>query len=155
MPPRPPTGGNTFKEPTRSPLLVGRRKDLLESEDPTSVYGLMGHDMGLEDPSRDFFSEGDFLSRHSKAAQAPEMRLRPSTGRIVKVHNKVDFARGLKLLDNMVKTNKVAQDVRQQRFHERPGLKRKRQKSQRWIARFRRAFQHTVGRVNELRRQGW
>lgn len=152
-PPRPPPGSNTFGEPSRSPLLAGRRKELLDSEDPTSVYGLMGHDMGLENHS--LFSEGDFLSRHGKAAQTPEMRLRPSTGRMVRVAKKVDFARGLRLLDQRMRQNKVAADVQAQRFHERPGLKRKRQSSKRWIARFRRAFKHTVGRVNELRRQGW
>lgn len=158
LPPRPPTGANSFAEPNRtlprSPLLANRRQDLLESSDPTSVYGLMGHDMGL-DASRHTFSEEEFLTRHAKTAQAPEMRLRPSTGRIVKIQNKVDFARGLKVLDVMVRANKVSYDLNRQRFHERPGLKRKRLKSQRWKRRFSNAFIHTVNRVNELRRQGW
>ncbi|KAH8885946.1 hypothetical protein GQ53DRAFT_750813 [Thozetella sp. PMI_491] len=155
--PRPPTGGNTFQDPAppRSPLLAGRRQQLLDSPEPSSVYGLMGHDMGLEDSAHGLFSEGDFLARHVKAAQTPEMRLKPNTGRMVKVHNKIDFARGLKMLDIQMKHNRVKMDSIKQKRHQRPGLKRKELKSQRWVRKFKVAFKHTVSRVRDLQRQGW
>lgn len=83
-------------------------------------------------------------------------RLRPSIGRSVNIDkSKVDLARGLGLLNLRVRVNKVAQDVTRQRFHERPGLKRKRLRRERWRARFKDGFKATCKRVQELARQGW
>jgi ribosomal protein S21 len=85
-----------------------------------------------------------------------EMRnLRPSTGRTVERTGTVDVARAFALLQQACGKNKVARDFTKQRFHERPGLKRKRLKSERWRARFKLGFRATVQRVQELRAQGW
>jgi hypothetical protein len=51
--------------------------------------------------------------------------------------------------------NSVRRDFNKQKFHERPGLKRKRLKSERWRARFKTEFAATCKRVTELTRKGW
>lgn len=84
-----------------------------------------------------------------------KLRLRPVLGRSVKIGDQTDLAYGLKILGTKCTSNRVAADSRAQRFHERPGLKRKRLKSQRWRARFRNGFQATCQRVTELAKQGW
>lgn len=83
------------------------------------------------------------------------MRLRPSTGRTVYRSGNVDVARSFQVLNRLVKVNRVKQDFQRQRFHERPGLKRKRQRSERWRRRFQHGFRAVVHRVVELRNQGW
>ena len=85
----------------------------------------------------------------------PELRLRPATGRTVEVRGNIDFARGLRLLNSVVSVNNLRADVRNQRFHERPALKRKRNLRERWRVRFRAGFAATRNRVFELKAQGW
>ncbi|KAF2180590.1 hypothetical protein K469DRAFT_714590 [Zopfia rhizophila CBS 207.26] len=84
-------------------------------------------------------------------------RLNASTGRSVQLDLSKgrDLVRGLGMLNSLLARNKVKADFMRQRFHERPGLKRKRLKSQRWRARFKVGFQNVVGRVSELTRKGW
>jgi small subunit ribosomal protein MRP21 len=100
--------------------------------------------------------EAQVLKRYSATAELarPEIRLKPSTGRTVFARDK-DFGRALKTLQGLVTRNGLARLERQQRFHERPGLKRKRLKSERWRARFKTGFGAFVGRVRELTNQGW
>ncbi|ORY05837.1 hypothetical protein BCR34DRAFT_571774 [Clohesyomyces aquaticus] len=90
---------------------------------------------------------------------APEVypRLNPSTGRTVEldVSKGRDLVRGLGMLGSLMARNKVKNDFMKQRFHERPGLKRKRLKSERWRANFKVGFRDVVGRVSELTRKGW
>jgi small subunit ribosomal protein MRP21 len=90
------------------------------------------------------------------APKYPEIRCVPRTGRTVQVtRDSGGAARAFKVLGMQCAANRVRQDARQQRFHERPGLKRKRLKSERWRRRFKQAFRATCKRVDELRRQGW
>jgi hypothetical protein len=92
-----------------------------------------------------------------KAQPPPRVHLRmvPQTGRTVHVRNNVDVARSFKLLAVQIAQNKLRQDFRLQRFHERPGKKRKRLRSERWQKRFKKGFKATVSRVRELTAQGW
>ena len=85
------------------------------------------------------------------------VRSRPSVGRAIDVvpERGMDVGRALKSLNKLCLRNKVAADARSQRFHERPGMKRKRLKSQRWRRQFKASFQATVMRVKEMRRKGW
>ncbi|KAI0841421.1 hypothetical protein F5Y06DRAFT_293917 [Hypoxylon sp. FL0890] len=89
------------------------------------------------------------------APERPPLRLVPRTGRTVHVGKNVDIARSFKLLSVQVFQNRIPNDVQQQKFHERPGLKRKRLKSQRWQRRFKKGFKACVSRVKELTKQGW
>ncbi|KAI2620728.1 hypothetical protein GGS26DRAFT_306939 [Hypomontagnella submonticulosa] len=89
------------------------------------------------------------------APTRPTIRLVPRTGRTVNVGRNVDVARALKLLNTQLIQNKVRSDFNLQKFHERPGLKRKRLRSQRWQGRFKIGFKACVKRVKELAKQGW
>jgi hypothetical protein len=83
------------------------------------------------------------------------MRLTPSTGRSIAIGTGIDVARGLRLLEQSCARNKVRSDFTAQRFHERGGLKRKRLRRQRWRRRFMEGFRATIGRVKQLKHQGW
>lgn len=84
------------------------------------------------------------------------MRLNASTGRTIEVGALgIDIARGIKLLEMSCSRNRVRADANKQRFHERAGLKRKRLGRERWRRRFAEGFKGVVGRVKELKRQGW
>lgn len=102
------------------------------------------------------WSSDDFYKRHvANKPRGPQLQLRPSTGRTVHVGGNVDQARAFQLVNINCKRNGVAADFYRQRFHERPGLKRKRLRSERWRRRFRDSFKATVTRVKELAKQGW
>ena len=85
------------------------------------------------------------------------IRSRPTVGRTVELDpaRGMDFGRALRQLNILCATNKVRADLMRQRFHERPGTKRKRLKSERWRKLFQQSFRATVGRVKEMRRKGW
>jgi small subunit ribosomal protein MRP21 len=84
-------------------------------------------------------------------------RLNPAYGRTVNLDESKgrDIVRGINMLGSLMARNKVKQDFNKQRYHERPGLKRKRLHSERWRARFKVGFNGVVGRVSELTRKGW
>ncbi|RYP57893.1 hypothetical protein DL769_009225 [Monosporascus sp. CRB-8-3] len=114
----------------------------------------------FESISRDIefeLSEVEKTKRSEAGPEAPRptMRLVPRLGRTVHVSKNVDVARSFKILAIQVAQNRIRQDFQYQRFHERPGLKRKRLKSERWQKRFKRGFKETVRRVRELTKQGW
>lgn len=69
--------------------------------------------------------------------------------------NPTDLGSKLRQLGAVIARNRIRQDVTRQKFHERPGLKRKRLVSERWRRRFKEGFGAMVGRVQVLRRQGW
>jgi ribosomal protein S21 len=87
----------------------------------------------------------------------PTFRINPSLGRTVGVDadRNMDLARAFRTLEIKCSTNRVKQDFNKQRFHERPGMKRKRLASERWRRRFKEAFKATVRRVEDMRRKGW
>ncbi|KAF2196475.1 hypothetical protein GQ43DRAFT_255421 [Delitschia confertaspora ATCC 74209] len=90
--------------------------------------------------------------------QEPEVypRLNASTGRSIELNDRGrDLVRGLGMLNSLLARNQVKRDFNKQRFHERPGLKRKRLKSERWRRRFKDGFRQVVGRVSELTAKGW
>lgn len=93
----------------------------------------------------------------SIAEKSKYPRLDASTGRSIDLDPSRgrDLVRGLGQLNSLLARNKVRADFNKQRFHERPGLKRKRLKSQRWRKRFKEGFREVVGRVSALTRKGW
>lgn len=84
-------------------------------------------------------------------------RLNPAYGRTVTLAPKRgrDLVRGISMLGSLMSRNQVRKDHFKQRFHERPGLKRKRLNSERWRKRFKIGFNATCARVMELTRKGW
>ncbi|KAL9125280.1 MAG: hypothetical protein Q9217_005493 [Psora testacea] len=85
------------------------------------------------------------------------IRSRPKVGRTIELDKArgMDFGRAMRQLNILCATNRVRADAMRQRFHERPGMKRKRLKSERWRKLFKEGFRATVGRVKEMRRKGW
>lgn len=84
-------------------------------------------------------------------------RLGPSVGRSVLVEPErgIDLGRAFRNLDINCFRNTVKADFMRQRFHERPGLKRKRLRTVRWRKRFKEGFRAMVSKVEEMRRSGW
>ena len=87
----------------------------------------------------------------------PRMRLGPSAGRSVAVEpdRGNDVGRTFRLLEIHCARNQVKNDFMRQRFHERPGLKRKRLYSTRWRKLFMEGFKAMASKVDHMRRQGW
>ncbi|PPJ60970.1 hypothetical protein CBER1_11813 [Cercospora berteroae] len=83
--------------------------------------------------------------------------LPPNVGRLVEVDEKrnMDVGRAFRTMEILCNKNRVKRTFAQQRFHERPGLKRKRLKNERWIRRFRENFRGTVQLVQKMKKQGW
>lgn len=79
-------------------------------------------------------------------------KMGPTAGRSVLVTG--DVAQAFSRLGFIVRQNKVKSDSFMQRFHERPGLKRKRLKSQRHRKRFKEGFKKMVSIVQDMRRKG-
>ena len=105
--------------------------------------------------SRDAYRTLESTQKTPKRATRT-VRSRPSVGRTFEViPEKVDFGRALKSLEISCAVNRVNKDLARQRFHERPGLKRKRLKSERWRKMFKESFRATVMRVKEMTRKGW
>ena len=90
-------------------------------------------------------------------AVPPPVRLDAFVGRSEEVDpdKGMDLGRALKKLEVKCTYNNVKGDVLSQRFHERPGIKRKRLKSQRWRKRFREGFRAVVAKVQDMRNRGW
>lgn len=142
--------------PWAAPTTTGlRRAQANRAANDASRPGILEtlSDLNLVSPNSDDLSRVPGMLQES--ASDIKYRLRPSVGRTVHLDSRVDLARGLGLLNTRVRVNKIAQDVSKQRFHERPGLKRKRLRSERWRARFKDGFKATCSRVQDLARQGW
>ncbi|KAF4122965.1 small subunit ribosomal protein MRP21 [Geosmithia morbida] len=92
----------------------------------------------------------------------PRVRCTPVTGRTVFLEGNPRLPgtahspdHAFNLLRRVVRTGQIKTLWHRQRFHERPGLRRKRLKSERWRSRFKQGFQAAAVRVRELKKQGW
>ena len=105
-------------------------------------------------PSRDMAKQ---YSEEPATRASLTIRSRPSVGRTVEVNpdRGMNLGRALRSMEIACALNKVRQDQAKQRFHERPGSKRKRLKSERWRAFFKAGFRHIVQKVKVMRRKGW
>lgn len=85
------------------------------------------------------------------------IKSRPSLGRTIEVDEArgADLARSLRKLEVLCRQNNVRKDQMMQRYHERPGLKRKRLRRERWRKRFKLGFVAMVQKVKAMRRKGW
>lgn len=129
---------------------------------PSSLFPSSGETSQMLFPEPDLPAGSVQATSKSKPKPPPskdvgELRLSSRTGLTLDVdpRNAADLGIKLRRLGATVVRNKVPHDFRKQRFHERPGLKRKRLKSVRWRRRFAAGFQKAVSRVQELRRKGW
>jgi len=83
------------------------------------------------------------------------VRLKPSTGRTVNLSAGVDFTKAIRRLEKNCSKEKVKRLMSQQQSHERPALKRKRQKRERWRQRFDQGMNAAIIRTRQLQAQGW
>lgn len=79
----------------------------------------------------------------------------PCLGRAIDIKQRTDLARSFFLLNRLVRTNRIKLDQRMQRFHERPGVRRKRLQRERWRARFKDNFRNAVEKIRTMKRMGW
>ncbi|KAF2164346.1 hypothetical protein M409DRAFT_25225 [Zasmidium cellare ATCC 36951] len=102
-------------------------------------------------------NRNDHLTRDQPELESPPMKLGPTVGRTVNVNTArgMDVGRAFRQLEILCARNQVRKDFMKQRFHERPGLKRKRLKSERWRKNFKANFKETVALVQKMRKQGW
>ncbi len=101
---------------------------------------------------------GGLINSQEPATRASlTIRSRPSLGRTVEINSErgVDLGKGLRSLEITCSLNSVRKDSFRQDFHERPGMKRKRLKSERWRKRFKIGFRRVVEKVKVMRRKGW
>ncbi|ETS82341.1 hypothetical protein PFICI_04217 [Pestalotiopsis fici W106-1] len=144
---------------TISPQAFRSAKPELPDPDTTKPEPTIDNEDMVKDVS---FGLGDLSNskywsedRSQITAKYPSIRCVARTGRTIQIGKGYDASRAFRMLGMQVASNRVRQDERLQRYHERPGLKRKRLKSERWRKRFKKAFRSTCARVEELRRQGW
>lgn len=92
-----------------------------------------------------------------QAPPTPPVKLNSTVGRSIPVNESrgMDVGRAFRTLEMRCAQNKVKNDFMRQRFHERPGLKRKRLASERWRKRFKDNFRETIKLVQGLKKQGW
>ncbi|KAK6521936.1 hypothetical protein TWF281_002511 [Arthrobotrys megalospora] len=88
-------------------------------------------------------------SYHSKLPP----RLSSTAGRSVAVRGG-DVAGALMQLRRVCNENQIARDANAQRFYERPGMKKKRLRRERFRRRFKESFKRMVSTVLEMKRQG-
>jgi hypothetical protein len=81
--------------------------------------------------------------------------LSPRLGTRIYVKNSADLPVKVRQLTALAIQNRIPYVANRQRFHERPGLKRKRLKRERWRRRFMGTFKKICERVTHLSKQGW
>lgn len=147
-------GGNSVSDMMLSAIgPLGRNRSKIE----TSPLGLS--DFNVEqmlNPSSASSSLGSRLPPAIPDAPLP-FKLGPSVGRMVTVDpvRNMDVGRAFRQLEIVCNRNRVRSDFTKQRFHERPGLKRKRLKSSRWRLKFKEGFRGIVKKVMLMKKQGW
>lgn len=102
------------------------------------------------------------VNRTTDPLSQPRVRCAPVTGRTIFLEGNMrqqgsanNPEHAFALLRRTVSNGQIKTLWHRQRFHERPGLRRKRLKSERWRKRFKHGFQATTTRVRELTKQGW
>jgi ribosomal protein S21 len=142
------------QQPNAFSSVTDTEKDELYSTmfpDPTSG--------GFDNPFMSQRPKENALERWKAGVEAMDesLHLGLKTGRQMEVvaSNATDLAIKLGMLGALTSRNKVRQDERRQKFHERPGLKRKRLKRERWRKRFSTSFASICARATSLARQGW
>lgn len=109
------------------------------------------------DPNNRLGANSNVAAPPPAAPQTAPMKLNSTVGRTIVVDQQrgMDVGRAFRALEMQCARNSVKRDFMRQRYHERPGLKRKRLKSERWRKRFKSEFRGTLAMVQRLKNQGW
>ncbi|KAL8645607.1 MAG: hypothetical protein Q9226_007224 [Calogaya cf. arnoldii] len=148
--------GETSADIVERMRLESRRKDFTAAENKRSLEGGLSRRMVMPPRNPDLKPQDIYATQEATRAVAT-IKSRPSLGRTVEVmpDRGMDLGRALKSLEINCAVNNVRGDAQSQRFHERPGTKRKRLHSLRWRRRFKIGFKAVVGKVMTMRRKGW
>ncbi|KAI4178341.1 MAG: hypothetical protein LQ346_007484 [Caloplaca aetnensis] len=152
----------SWREPTIEEERAARRRKEYElaqreQEGQSGRQGKIAR--GMQMPPRDNAriqqQPGMEVAEATRAAAT--IKSRPSLGRTVEIlpDRGMDLGRAMRMLDINCNINNVRRDAQRQRYYERPGLKRKRLKSERWRRRFKIGFKAIVAKVKSMRRKGW
>ncbi|PFH63147.1 hypothetical protein XA68_17256 [Ophiocordyceps unilateralis] len=97
-----------------------------------------------------------------KSPDIPRVHTKAVTGRTIFVVPKrsgpntaPSIGAAFRLMNRLVRDQKLRAKFRSQRVHLRPGLKKKKLKSERYRTRFKDGFKAATSRVLELKKQGW
>ncbi|KAL8682503.1 MAG: hypothetical protein Q9186_001450 [Xanthomendoza sp. 1 TL-2023] len=131
-----------------------RRRDFITAHNQRQGSIARGMTMPPIDP---LAKQQDMIPIQEATRAVATIKSRPSLGRTVEVmpERGLDLGRALRSLDINCNANNVKADAISQRFHERPGLKRKRLHSVRWRRNFKIGFRGVVEKVKAMRRKGW
>lgn len=102
----------------------------------------------------DKYNEVNSAEFEKKSRELP-FPLKPEAGKTTYVSHRTDVNQAFRLCNVTLSLNRTRNLWFKQRFHERPGLRRKRLATQTWRRKFRTCMVTTVKRVKELTRQGW
>ncbi|PNS20141.1 37S ribosomal protein mrp21, mitochondrial [Sphaceloma murrayae] len=123
-----------------------------------STKGVRMDTSTMRDPTPAPGSQASRIARDMQQLPLPlSVRLGPNLGRTVKVNpvRNIDAGKAFRQLDILCNRNRVRADFHRQRFHERPGLRRKRLKRERWRRHFKEGFKGMVALVKKMKKQGW
>lgn len=98
---------------------------------------------------------GTLKERHVEPRAQRTIKSNPSLSRTVEISSKADLGAGFERLRFFVRDNQIRHDQQMQRFYERPGMRRKRLRRERWRARFKENFHNAVEKIKAMRRMGW
>jgi hypothetical protein len=159
------------KNPPRASTAPKRALPALETDENNDIYDRMFPSTRANGIGKTGFGNGGFSNPFSSQqstetalerwktdveAMDKSLHLGLKTGRMMDVNPAhSDLAMRLGMLGSLTSRNKIRQDERRQKFHERPGLKRKRLKRERWRKRFSTSFATICARATSLARQGW
>ncbi|KAL8727181.1 MAG: hypothetical protein Q9166_006218 [cf. Caloplaca sp. 2 TL-2023] len=134
-----------------------RRQDFAAAQGERSRQGSIARGMNMPELKDTISRQHDMIHIQEPTRAVATIKSRPSLGRTVEVmpERGLDLGRALKSLEINCAINNVRGDAQSQRFHERPGAKRKRLHSLRWRRRFKMGFNAVVGKVRAMRRKGW
>ncbi|KAL8946177.1 MAG: hypothetical protein Q9222_007396 [Ikaeria aurantiellina] len=136
----------------------GHRRDYAAAREQRSRQGMITRGMNFPKLNYSLAEEqNEFYSRGEATRAVATIKSRPSIGRTVEVipERGLDLGRALRSLEINCAVNNVRGDSLTQRFHERPGMKRKRLKSVRYRRNFKAGFKAVVAKVKAMRRKGW
>ena len=142
-----PTSGDLLRQASmidRQNPIAQRQRDLLSEGATSGVLNSINHSV---------LTSGREVRKMKD--ELPPLRMHPYLGRCEPVIRSQGLGRALDRLRFKVASNRIRGDFASQKFHERPGLKRKRLRRERWKKRFKEGFQATVAKVEGMRRQGW
>ncbi|KAL5117126.1 hypothetical protein ACEQ8H_004951 [Pleosporales sp. CAS-2024a] len=143
--------GAPFSDPMSPHRRAGRAPPALNFDDMSMPDGMVDPNLS----NKPLESASLAIQQEETFANYP--RLTPTYGRRVELDplRGRDLIRGIGMLGGLMQRNRVKSDTIKQRFHERPGLRRKRLNSERWRKRFKIGFKTITKRVTELTAKGW